>query len=60
MQSGLDVPPLVGLLSLVVWAYLLGPIGAILALPLTIAVRRVLQDADLDVPGLGLEPPPSD
>ncbi len=53
MQSGLDVPPLVGLLSLVVWAYLLGPIGTILALPLTIALRRVLQDADLTVPGLG-------
>jgi len=53
MQSGLDVPPLVGLLSLVVWAYLLGPIGTILALPLTIALRRVLQDANLTVPGLG-------
>lgn len=52
MQSGLDVPPLVGLLSLVVWAYLLGPIGTILALPLTIAIRRVLEDADLEVPGL--------
>jgi predicted PurR-regulated permease PerM len=42
----------VGLLSLVVWAYLLGPIGTILALPLTIAIRRVLEDADLEVPGL--------
>jgi predicted PurR-regulated permease PerM len=52
MQSGLDVPPLVGLLSLVVWAYLLGPIGTILALPLTIVLRRVLQDADVSVPGL--------
>jgi predicted PurR-regulated permease PerM len=59
MQSGLDVPPLVGLLSLVIWAYLLGPIGAILALPLTIAVRRVLQDADVAVPGLGMDPPAS-
>ncbi|MGH7580842.1 MAG: AI-2E family transporter [Gemmatimonadales bacterium] len=57
MQSGLDVPPLVGLLSLVVWAYLLGPIGALLALPLTIALRRVLRDADVSVPGLG--PPPA-
>ena len=56
MQSGLDVPPLVGLLSLVVWAYLLGPVGALLALPLTIAVRRVLRDADLAVPGLSSEP----
>ena len=54
MQSGLDVPPIVGLLSLVVWAYLLGPTGAILALPLTIAIRRVLQDVDVGVPGLDL------
>ena len=52
MQSGLDVPPIVGLLSLVIWAYLLGPIGTILALPLTIAVRRVLEDAQVTVPGL--------
>jgi AI-2 transport protein TqsA len=52
MQSGLDVPPLVGLLSLVVWAYLLGPIGTLLALPLTIALRRVLEDAQVTVPGL--------
>jgi predicted PurR-regulated permease PerM len=59
MQSGLDVPPLVGLLSLVIWAYLLGPIGAILALPLTIALRRVLQDADVAVPGLVGQPPVS-
>ena len=59
MQSGLDVPPLVGLLSLVVWAYLLGPTGALLALPLTIAIRRVWVDADLAVPGLAAEPPAS-
>jgi AI-2 transport protein TqsA len=60
MQSGLDVPPIVGLLSLVIWAYLLGPIGTLLALPLTIAVRRVLEDAQVAVPGLsrGTPPPP--
>jgi predicted PurR-regulated permease PerM len=45
MQSGLDVPPLLGLLSLVIWGYLLGASGALLALPLTIALRRVLQEA---------------
>ena len=44
LQSGLDVPPLLGLLSLVVWSYLLGPPGALLAVPLTIALRRMLQD----------------
>jgi AI-2 transport protein TqsA len=52
MQSGLDVPPLVGLLSLVIWAYLLGPVGTLLALPLTIALRRVLREQDVEVPGL--------
>jgi predicted PurR-regulated permease PerM len=57
MQSGLDVPPLVGLLSLIVWAYLLGPVGTILALPLTIAIRRLLQDADVALPGMGIEAP---
>lgn len=59
MQSGLDVPPIVGLLSLIVWAYLLGPVGTLLALPLTIAIRRLLQDADMAVPGIGLESPAS-
>jgi AI-2 transport protein TqsA len=57
MQRGLDVPPLMALLSLMIWAYLLGPIGTLLAVPLTIAIRRVLQDADLAVPGLGASVP---
>jgi AI-2 transport protein TqsA len=57
MKSGLDVPPIVGLLSLLVWAYLLGATGALLALPLTIAIRRVLLDAGLPVGWLGLESP---
>jgi predicted PurR-regulated permease PerM len=43
----------VGLLSLVIWAYLLGPVGTLLAVPLTIALRRVLRDAQVAVPGLG-------
>ena len=59
MQSGLDVPPIVGLLSLVIWAYLLGPIGTLLALPLTIAVRRVLEEAQVAVPGLSRDPRPA-
>lgn len=55
MQTGLDVPPLVSLLSLVIWAYLLGPIGTLLAVPLTIALRRVLADSDVALPGLKWE-----
>ena len=44
MQTGLDVSPLTALLSLIIWSFLLGPIGALLALPLTIALRRLWQD----------------
>jgi predicted PurR-regulated permease PerM len=33
------------LLSLVIWGYLLGASGALLALPLTIALRRVLAES---------------
>jgi predicted PurR-regulated permease PerM len=41
----------------VVWSYLLGPSGALLAIPLTIAVRRVLQDPARSegAEGLGLD-----
>jgi predicted PurR-regulated permease PerM len=55
MQSGLDLPPIVALLSLLVWAYLLGAIGTLLAVPITIALRRVLWDSGVEVPGLGFE-----
>lgn len=63
MQSGLDVSPLIGLLSLVIWSFLLGPTGALLALPLTIALRRLLQEPEpapvIVVPPLPpVEPPP--
>jgi len=42
LQTGLDVPPLLGLISLIVWSYLLGAPGALLAIPLTIAIRRLI------------------
>jgi AI-2 transport protein TqsA len=56
MQSGLDVPPLLGLLSLLVWGYLLGAPGALLAVPLTIAIRRVLHDTSGAPPPVAMEP----
>ena len=43
MQTGLDVPPLLGLLSLSVWSYMLGSQWALHALPLTIALRRIFR-----------------
>jgi predicted PurR-regulated permease PerM len=59
MASGLDVPPLLGLLSLVIWGYLLGAPGALLALPLTIAVRRVLLGSPGTPPPVEVAPPVS-
>jgi predicted PurR-regulated permease PerM len=58
IQSGLQ-PHIVGsavslnqtiaFLSVVFWSAVLGPLGAILAIPLTLLVRAVLVDADPDV-----------
>lgn len=56
LKRGLDVPPLLGLLSLLIWSYLLGPPGALLAIPLTLACRRLLHDAP-DVPAALSVPP---
>lgn len=58
MQSGLDVSPLIGLLSLVIWSFLLGPTGALLAIPLTIALRRLLQDPVPPAPIVVVTPAP--
>lgn len=39
MGRTLDISPLVLLLSLLLWGFLLGPIGALLSFPLTVSVR---------------------
>lgn len=41
----LDVAPFWGMLSLVAWAWLLGPAGAVLAVPLTMFVKFVLESS---------------
>ena len=45
MGSGLGLSPLVIVLSLMAWSFILGPIGAILAVPLTIALTMILKEA---------------
>jgi predicted PurR-regulated permease PerM len=42
MGEGLGISPLVIILGFMFWAYVLGPMGAILAIPLTIALHEVL------------------
>ena len=42
MGKGLGISPVVVFISLFIWAYLLGGVGAILAVPLTMIVMAVL------------------
>lgn len=39
MGRALDISPLVLLLSLLLWGFILGPVGALLSFPLTVALR---------------------
>jgi AI-2 transport protein TqsA len=42
MGSGLGLSPLVIILALLAWGVVLGPMGALLAIPLTLTLRQVL------------------
>ena len=46
MGEGLDLAPSVVFLSLIFWTAILGPLGAILALPMTMAVKQLVLEAD--------------
>ncbi|MFM7384126.1 MAG: AI-2E family transporter [Microcystaceae cyanobacterium] len=45
MQEGLDISILMIILSLVFWNWVLGPIGAILSVPLTMMVKKVILES---------------
>jgi predicted PurR-regulated permease PerM len=45
MSKGLNLKPLLLILGLIFWSWVLGPAGAILAVPLTIAVRKLYERA---------------
>ena len=42
MSTSLDLSPVVTIVSILVWTVIIGPMGALLAVPLTIAMRAVL------------------
>ena len=44
--DAVGVTPTVTFISLIVWAWVLGPLGALLALPATLLLKAVLVDAD--------------
>jgi predicted PurR-regulated permease PerM len=48
LGESLDIAPLVIILSVIVWAAVLGSMGALLAVPLTLAIKELLLEADED------------
>jgi len=44
LGRGLDVAAIVTILSLVLWGFILGPVGALLSVPLTVLVKMVVLD----------------
>jgi AI-2 transport protein TqsA len=44
MERGLDLPGSLTILSLLVWSWLLGPLGALLGVPLTVVIRGLLME----------------
>ena len=49
MQQGFEISIVAIFFSLVFWHWLLGPIGMVLAVPLTITLRKLLQEFEPDV-----------
>ena len=45
-QGGLDIAPSVSFISLLYWGFALGPVGTILALPMTLFVKTVVLGSD--------------
>ncbi len=44
VQQSLNIPPIALIISVVFWLWVLGPPGAILAVPLTMTIRRISQE----------------
>jgi AI-2 transport protein TqsA len=49
MQKGFEISIVAIFFSLVFWNWLLGPVGVLLAVPLTITLRKLLQEFSVDV-----------
>jgi AI-2 transport protein TqsA len=46
LGESLDMAPVVIILSLIFWAAVLGPVGALLAVPLTLAIKQLVLETD--------------
>jgi predicted PurR-regulated permease PerM len=52
MGEGVDLSPLVVFVSFLIWTYILGAVGAILAVPLTLFVKDLVLDSFDETQGL--------
>jgi predicted PurR-regulated permease PerM len=63
MRGGLDLSPFWSIMSLIVWSTILGPVGLIIGVPLTIALKELVFSTDkqaywvADLLGAGLPQP---
>ncbi len=64
LGSGLDLAPFLVIFSVIFWAIILGPVGAIIGVPLTMLIKTLILEADDDlswlarVSGSGRTPAP--
>lgn len=54
MGRGLNLSPFTVVFSLVFWSFILGPLGAVLAIPLTLALKHLVLDVDPHLAWLSL------
>jgi predicted PurR-regulated permease PerM len=52
LGKGLDLSTMVTFLAVLVWTWILGPIGAFMALPLTVMLKKLVLDSFADTQGL--------
>lgn len=45
LSKGLDLSTVVSFLAVIIWAWILGPVGAFIALPLTVMVKKLLLES---------------
>jgi predicted PurR-regulated permease PerM len=56
----LRLSPVVVFTSMLLWGFILGPVGALLSVPLTLTIKLVLADLGLDAASVLLGPDPAD